>query len=139
MLERPFCPFSLASHLGLPSVRSTPTRQLDRHEPRSPHPELGHRNPDHIMGWQVSSANSCELSRTKLFNSRLTTPKQAFAVYQRIFYGSVSSSQRKLKKQILVDKAELLKTSSQDEFAKWAKLRRKVDKGLADLEKLSAS
>lgn len=27
------------------------------------------------------------------------------------------------------------RTSSQDEFAKWAKLRRKLDKGLADLEK----
>jgi len=38
-----------------------------------------------------------------------------------------------------VDKAELGKTSSQDEFAKWARLRRKVDKSLADLEKISTS
>jgi len=38
---------------------------------------------------------------------------------------------------VLQDKADLSKTSSQDEFAKWAKLKRKVDKGLADLEKLS--
>lgn len=38
---------------------------------------------------------------------------------------------------MLADKGELLATSSQDQFAKWAKLRRKVDKGLADLEKLS--
>lgn len=30
-----------------------------------------------------------------------------------------------------------MKTSAQDQFAKWAKLRRSVDKGLADLEKLS--
>lgn len=28
-------------------------------------------------------------------------------------------------------------TSAQDQFAKWAKLRRSVDKGLSDLEKLS--
>jgi CHD5-like protein len=34
-------------------------------------------------------------------------------------------------------KAELLQTSAQDQFAKWAKLRRGVDKGLSDLEKLS--
>lgn len=38
---------------------------------------------------------------------------------------------------MLADKAELAKTSSQDEFAKWAKLKRKLDKGLADLEKIS--
>jgi hypothetical protein len=31
-----------------------------------------------------------------------------------------------------------MKTSAQDQFAKWAKLRRSVDKGLGDLEKLSA-
>jgi len=31
-----------------------------------------------------------------------------------------------------------LQTSSQDQFAKWAKLRRKVDKGLVDLEKLNS-
>lgn len=45
--------------------------------------------------------------------------------------------QRKLRKQVLEDKAELGRTSSQDEFAKWAKLRRKLDKSLADLEKAS--
>ena len=38
---------------------------------------------------------------------------------------------------MLKDKAELARTSSQDEFAKWARLRRKVDKSLADLEKIS--
>ena len=45
--------------------------------------------------------------------------------------------QRQLKSEILLKKAELLQTSAQDQFAKWAKLRRSVDKGLADLEKLS--
>lgn len=45
--------------------------------------------------------------------------------------------QRALKSEILSTKSELLKTSAQDQFAKWAKLRRSVDKGLADLEKLS--
>jgi tail-anchored protein insertion receptor len=45
--------------------------------------------------------------------------------------------QRDLKSELLSKKAELLQTSAQDHFAKWAKLRRSVDKGLADLEKLS--
>lgn len=55
----------------------------------------------------------------------------------RIFYSSHAEKQRKLKAKILATKAELLQTSAQDQFAKWAKLRRSVDKGLADLEKLS--
>lgn len=37
----------------------------------------------------------------------------------------------------MATKQELLQTSAQDQFAKWAKLRRRVDKGLDDLEKLS--
>ncbi|KAI0823697.1 CHD5-like protein-domain-containing protein [Trametes gibbosa] len=60
-----------------------------------------------------------------------------FALYLRIFYRSTVTKQRKLKSEILVNKKELLQTSAQDQFAKWAKLRRTVDKGLADLEKLS--
>jgi hypothetical protein len=45
--------------------------------------------------------------------------------------------QRQLKAELLTAKKELLQTSAQDQFAKWAKLRRSVDKGLAELEKLS--
>jgi hypothetical protein len=63
--------------------------------------------------------------------------QKAFSVYQRIFQSSKYAQQRKLKTEILTKKKELLQTSAQDEFAKWAKLRRSVDKGLADLEKLS--
>ncbi|EJD03043.1 uncharacterized protein FOMMEDRAFT_156408 [Fomitiporia mediterranea MF3/22] len=61
----------------------------------------------------------------------------AYAIHLRIFYSSKVSQQRTLKNEILSAKAELLQTSSQDQFAKWAKLRRKVDKGLAELEKLN--
>jgi hypothetical protein len=61
----------------------------------------------------------------------------AFSTYSRIFLSSKSKQQRVLRKQVLQDKAELARTSSQDEFAKWARLRRKVDKSLADLEKIS--
>ncbi|KAI0335169.1 hypothetical protein GY45DRAFT_1241436 [Cubamyces sp. BRFM 1775] len=60
-----------------------------------------------------------------------------YALYLRIFYGSTVARQRKLKSDILLNKKELLQTSAQDQFAKWAKLRRSVDKGLADLEKLN--
>ena len=62
---------------------------------------------------------------------------QAYAVYLRIFYSSKVAQQQKLKTEILANKKELLQTSAQDQFARWAKLRRSVDKGLADLEKLS--
>lgn len=47
--------------------------------------------------------------------------------------------QRQLKAELLTTKKELMQTSAQDQFAKWAKLRRSVDKGIAELEKLSES
>lgn len=46
---------------------------------------------------------------------------------------------RKLQKEYLRVRLELNATSSQDEFAKWAKLRRQHDKLLEQLEKKSAS
>ncbi|KAF5377697.1 hypothetical protein D9757_009373 [Collybiopsis confluens] len=61
-----------------------------------------------------------------------------FALYLRIFYPTVAEKQRNLKVELLNTKAEMLKTSAQDQFARWAKLKRKVDKGLADLEKLNS-
>ncbi|WWD19245.1 protein GET1 [Kwoniella shandongensis] len=63
----------------------------------------------------------------------------AFAVYSRVFLSGTASKQRQLRKQVLAEKAELGWTSSQDEFAKWAKLRRKLDKGIADLEKINTT
>ncbi|KAJ4483866.1 WRB/Get1 family [Lentinula aciculospora] len=60
-----------------------------------------------------------------------------YVLYLRVFYPTLAEKQKKLKTDILNTKAELLKTSAQDQFAKWAKLRRSVDKGLADLEKLN--
>ncbi|KAI0036938.1 CHD5-like protein-domain-containing protein [Vararia minispora EC-137] len=61
----------------------------------------------------------------------------AWGLYQRVFYSGVATNQRKLKIEVLEKKKELLQTSAQDQFSKWAKLRRAVDKGLADLEKLN--
>ncbi len=64
---------------------------------------------------------------------------QAFSLYSRLFLSSSSARQRILRSQVLEQKSELSRTSSQDEFAKWAKLKRKVDRGMADLESISAS
>ncbi|KIO20314.1 hypothetical protein M407DRAFT_245854 [Tulasnella calospora MUT 4182] len=61
-----------------------------------------------------------------------------YALYQRLFNGAKVAQQRSLKTSILNTKKELLETSAQDQFAKWAKLRRKIDKELADLEKLNS-
>ncbi|KAH9994048.1 CHD5-like protein-domain-containing protein [Russula vinacea] len=62
----------------------------------------------------------------------------AWTAYQRVFNRNAMKRQRELKSELLSKKAELLQTSAQDQFAKWAKLRRSVDKGLADLEKLNS-
>lgn len=62
----------------------------------------------------------------------------AYALYLRVFHSSTDAKLRQLKKEVLAMKAELLKMSAQDQFAKWAKLQRSVDKGLADLEKLNS-
>ncbi|KAJ7594509.1 WRB/Get1 family [Mycena floridula] len=61
-----------------------------------------------------------------------------YLLYLRVFYSTLASRQSKLKSEILSTKTELLKTSAQDQFAKWAKLRRSVDKGLSDLEALNS-
>ncbi|KAG6329613.1 hypothetical protein ID866_9476 [Astraeus odoratus] len=60
-----------------------------------------------------------------------------WSIYRRIFYSAAVSRQRELKTELLTTKKELLQTSAQDQFAKWAKLRRTVDKGLVELEKLN--
>ncbi|KAG8876811.1 GET complex subunit get1, partial [Tulasnella sp. 331] len=60
------------------------------------------------------------------------------SLHQRVFYGAKATEQRRLKTSILTAKKELSEISAQDQFAKWAKLRRKMDKELADLEKLNS-
>lgn len=64
--------------------------------------------------------------------------RQAFGIYQTVVQGPALRANRALKKDTLAAKLELARTSSQDEFAKWAKLRRKLDKLVAELEKSSA-
>ena len=75
---------------------------------------------------------------TILYERRnLLITEKTYDMYLRITRSPTAMRQRTLKSEILSTKSELLKTSAQDQFAKWAKLRRSVDKGLADLEKLS--
>ncbi|KAI8053178.1 WRB/Get1 family [Gilbertella persicaria] len=61
-----------------------------------------------------------------------------YDLYVKLTKDSRVMKQQKMKRDALQLKAELSQTSSQDEFAKWAKLRRKLDKATADLEKLSS-
>lgn len=62
---------------------------------------------------------------------------QAWGLYCRVFMSVQYARQHELKAELLATKKELMQTSAQDQFAKWAKLRRSVDKGIAELERLS--
>lgn len=58
--------------------------------------------------------------------------------YLRLFYSQQAAQQRALKKDLYNTRQQLNLTSSQDEFAKWAKLRRSVDKIVAQLERVNS-
>ncbi|PWN37150.1 uncharacterized protein FA14DRAFT_170035 [Meira miltonrushii] len=58
--------------------------------------------------------------------------------YLRLFNAKDLQQQRQLKKDLFSTRQQLNLTSSQDEFAKWAKLRRSVDKHVAQLEATNA-
>ncbi|KAG0285777.1 GET complex subunit get1, partial [Linnemannia gamsii] len=60
----------------------------------------------------------------------------AYDIFLKVVHKDRMTKQRALKKEVLTLKNELARTSSQDEFAKWAKLRRKMDSKIADLEKM---
>ncbi|KAF8930007.1 CHD5-like protein-domain-containing protein [Dissophora ornata] len=62
----------------------------------------------------------------------------AYDVYLKAVNKDLVGKQRQLKKEVLTLKNDLSRTSSQDEFAKWAKLRRKMDSKIAELEKLTS-
>ncbi|KAI7816449.1 WRB/Get1 family, partial [Gamsiella multidivaricata] len=62
----------------------------------------------------------------------------AYDVYLKVINKDKVFKQRQLKREVLTLKNDLSRTSSQDEFAKWAKLRRKMDSKIAELEKLTS-
>lgn len=73
---------------------------------------------------------TCDLLLPKLWNLYIATP---LGTSKQI------RDQRELQQSYLKVRHDLNATSSQDEFAKWAKLRRQHDKMLEELEKMSAS
>ncbi|KAM0755224.1 hypothetical protein T439DRAFT_322276 [Meredithblackwellia eburnea MCA 4105] len=65
----------------------------------------------------------------------------ASAIYTILHPFSASphaKQQRQLKRDILQLRVDLKNTSAQDEFASWAKIRRKLDKAVQELENLNA-
>lgn len=62
---------------------------------------------------------------------------QAYDLYCKVSTDESVVRQRKLRKQVLQLRTELSQTSSQDQFAKWAKIRRKCDSATDSLEKTS--
>ncbi|CAD6580638.1 MAG: GET complex subunit get1 [Cyphobasidiales sp. Tagirdzhanova-0007] len=81
-----------------------------------------------------------------LFNSFLSLVGHSAistSLYSFIFTTLLPTEQHKkqanLKKDIVNGRRELSNTSAQDDFAKWAKIRRRVDKHVADLEALNTS
>lgn len=67
----------------------------------------------------------------------LLTAHQAYTPYSRFFGPASSAQHRQLRQDILKLRAELAATSSQDEFSKWARIRRKLDKAVGQLDAAS--
>ncbi|KDE03389.1 hypothetical protein MVLG_06107 [Microbotryum lychnidis-dioicae p1A1 Lamole] len=62
-----------------------------------------------------------------------------YAPVSRFSSNPTLKSQKALRADIIKLRAELAATSSVDEFSKWAKLRRRVDKAVSELEALNAT
>ena len=80
-----------------------------------------------------------------LFNSAVSLIGQAAissllysTIFTYILPNEQHKKQRALKGEIIRNRTDLSNTSAQDDFAKWAKIRRKVDKQVAELEAMSA-
>jgi len=79
-----------------------------------------------------------------LFNTLLSLVGHAAitsTLYTLVFTYLLPNEQHKtlrnLKKDIVAGRSELSNTSAQDDFAKWAKIRRRVDKQVGELEALN--
>ncbi|KAJ1990457.1 GET complex subunit get1 [Dimargaris cristalligena] len=63
-----------------------------------------------------------------------TLASQAWYWYRRILFAKETAAQQKLKDGLLALKTELRQTTAQDEFARWAKLKRRLDKDMATFD-----
>jgi len=61
-----------------------------------------------------------------------------FEAYARLAQPQLAKERRELKSTILGTRAKLQATSSQDEFAQWARLRRQLDKQVAQLDTINS-
>jgi len=79
-------------------------------------------------------------NHTLLTTTFLCPAKQLWILYLRLptSLSKDARKQRELKREVIRLRTEMDSTSSQDEFAKWAKLRRRHDKTLEEFEALSA-
>ncbi|KAJ3253626.1 GET complex subunit get1 [Boothiomyces macroporosus] len=64
---------------------------------------------------------------------------QVFNLQQHLFNSKSTIQIQKLKSELLATRKELLQTSAQDEFAKWAKLKRKFDKLTVEYDECAKS
>ncbi|KAI9357342.1 WRB/Get1 family [Zopfochytrium polystomum] len=61
----------------------------------------------------------------------------AYSAMRQLFPSEQSKKLVQMRKECIAVKTELTNTSAMDEFSKWAKLKRRLDKALQDLERLS--
>lgn len=95
-----------------------------------PHKHLRRNRHQHIGTWQSSQHPSCASNSFQAWNlyNRLPTPTaKEFA------------TQQKQQAEYVTLRRQLAATSAQNEFSKWAKLQRQVDKLTVQLEKQSTS
>ena len=67
------------------------------------------------------------------------TNLQCYRLYAGVVNYSASRKLSALKKELFATRQQMNATSAQDEFAKWAKLRRKTDKLTSQVEEQSMS
>lgn len=93
------------------------------------------------IGWIGSDAlaNLASFPSPPLSNPHLTTRLISALLQVYTPFAPASKAQKQQKADILKLRAELAATSAQDEFSKWARLRRKLDKAVQDLEQSSPS
>ena len=90
----------------------------------------------HHLGRKIGSSGIRQ-SIPHFYSAQLIVFPQFCSLYLRLFHSKLIARQQELKTTTWATKAQLMATSAQDHFAKWAKLKRSVDKGFQDLETTS--
>ncbi|SCZ87526.1 BZ3500_MvSof-1268-A1-R1_Chr2-2g04992 [Microbotryum saponariae] len=88
-----------------------------------------------VVGWVGADSIAAFLPLPPVYLTRIPF----YAPVSRFSSNPTLKSQKALRADIIKLRAELAATSSVDEFSKWAKLRRRVDKAVSELEALNAT